>query len=647
MDKKNTLIGVLFIAAAIFVMVQQTRDAARQAEAEQAARQVAEQQEKSVAAQAADDLAEAHPDAAPTGRPASRASDGGPSVFAPSDASATGPVEAVESEVPEKTWTLANEHIRVTFTSKGGAIKEVAFITKDHDGGLKYPAVLGSEEPYVFNAGSDIAALAISLDTNGDGKPEAYAPDYKLDEIDETGLRVQFSFKDPNGGAIIRAYVLAPEGGELDPYVVQHETYFVNQSKQPLDLQAVYLNVGTAPPTKGDVTKDFLNFGYYVGDDATFLKMRKFDGSKGIMGMGAHPSRDYIAEGLVSPDNGQGEVVWASIKNQFFASVLTPEGVLGTGIFAEPVDMSASVEDPDLQRGMTGALEFNLGTVNAGERKAVQATYYVGPKEYFRLSTLGQNQDEIMQFGFFGGISKILLWALVSIHGVIAHIAPTWGWGFSIILLTVIIKGLLWPLTQVQVRSAKHMAKIQGPMKELQEKYKDNPQKLQQETMKLFKEHKVNPAAGCLPIFIQMPIFFALYYMLRTSSDLRFSPFLWIKDLALPDTLPFLPAWFHLLPLLMGAAMVVQMRMTPTPTTDNFQRKLFQFMPLIFLVFCYRFPSGLVLYWTVQNCISIFQQWLTNRSREEGETEGGVTNAPAPAKKAAKTAPAKTVKKRK
>lgn len=636
MDKKNTIIGVLLIGAAILLMFQQQKDAQRAAEQQRAL-------EKLQRAQATE-VAEDSPDALNEAPPATTHEASGPSVFVQADQETVAPAVTVaeESDAPEETYTLENGFIRVTFTSKGGAIKEVAFIDQAKDGRLKYPATLGSDQPYVFNAGSDVPALAISLDTDADGVPEHYAPDYRLDERDEATKRIQFSYGDPHGGAIIRAYVLQGQGSEIDPYVIQHETYFVNQSGQPLDLQAVYFNVGTAPPTEGDVRKEFLNFGYYADGSAEFLSMGKFTGSGGFIGIGASAPRDFIAEGLAT--GAAGEAVWASIKNQFFASVLTPEGALGTGIFAEPVDLSATIEDPELQKGLTGSLAFNLGRVPAGGQKSVQATYYVGPKEYFRLSTLGKNQDEIMQFGFFGGISKLLLWALVGIHGVVAHIAPTWGWGIAIILLTVIIKALLWPLTAVQVRSAKHMAKIQGPMKELQEKYKDNPQKLQQETMKLFKEHKVNPAAGCLPILVQIPIFFALFYMLRTSSDLRFSPFLWIKDLSVPDTLPFMPHWFHLLPLFMGAAMLVQMRMTPTPTTDNFQRKMFQFMPLIFLIFCYKFPSGLVLYWTVQNGISIFQQWLTNRSREEGEADG-VTNAPAPTKKAAKTRPAQTTKK--
>ncbi|GHB98222.1 membrane protein insertase YidC [Cerasicoccus arenae] len=626
MDKKNTIFGVLLIGAAIFLMSQDMRTKQRAAEEQRKQLTQTEQVKEAVS----------NPEALPTS--VAEATGGETrSVFAAADLPEPAIVAAPESDLPEQTYDLANEHIRVTFTSKGGAIKHVAFTDTMPDGRLKYPATLNSEEPYIFGAGSEKPALAISMNLDSDGVPDEFAPDFTVTKIDKVAGVIQFAYQDASGGAIVRNYVLTKEGGEQDPYVIQHDTHFINKSDKPLPLEAMFLNVGSAPPTKGDVRKEFLNFGYYAAGDAEFIKMSKFTGSKGFMGMGASPERDAFYEGM---DNAGGEIVWVSIKNQFFTSVLTPTDALGSGIFAKPIDLGESIEDPDLQMGMTGAMEFDLGSVPVGEQKSIRASYYVGPKEYFRLNTLGQNQDEIMQFGFFGGISKILLWALVGIHGILVHVAPTWGWGFSIILLTCFIKALLWPLTQVQVKSAKAMGKIQAPMKELQEKYKDNPTKLQQETMKLFKENKVNPAAGCLPIVLQIPIFFALFYMLRTSSDLRFSPFLWIKDLSVPDTLPFMPDWFHLMPLLMGAAMVVQMRMTPTPTTDNMQRKIFQFMPLIFLAFCYKFPSGLVLYWTVQNCISILQQWLTNRKRDDAPKDGviDVTPAKEPAKKKAANA---------
>lgn len=621
MDKKNTIIGILLIGAAMYLMTQDGMKRAEQAEAQQAAQQ----------------QVEAMPDPA-NGKPSAKPANKGDGLFA-DEATETPEAPAdpeslisEASDLPEQTYELANDYIRVTFTSKGGGIKQVAFIDHMVDGRLKYPATLNGEEPYLFNAGAEKPALALSWQEDDDGLPDEFTGDFTVTQLDPAKGAIQFTYQHPSGKNIVRNYLLSmatPQQAEVaeedavDPYVIQHDTHFINKGQASWPLEAMFINVGTAPPTLGDVRHEFLNFGYYAAGDAEFLRMSKFTGSKGFLGFGASSPNASIELGLVDETTGQPIAVWASIKNQFFASVLTPTDTLGSGVFAKPVDLSATMEDPELQKGMTGAMKFDLGSVPVGEKKSILTTFYVGPKEYFRLNTLGADQDEIMQFGFFGGISKILLYALVSIHDVIVHFAPTWGWGFAIIILTCIIKGLLWPLTQVQVRSAKAMQKIQGPMKELQEKYKDNPTKLQQETMKLFKEHKVNPAAGCLPILLQIPIFFGLYVMLRTSSDLRFSPFLWIEDLSVPDTIPGLPAWFHLLPLLMTGAMVIQMRMTPTPTTDNMQRKIFQFMPVIFLVFCYKFPSGLVLYWTVQNCISIFQQWLTNRKRDDEPAAAG------------------------
>ena len=213
-----------------------------------------------------------------------------------------------------------------------------------------------------------------------------------------------------------------------------------------------------------------------------------------------------------------------------------------------------------------------------------------------------------MQFGFLGFFSKLLLAFMYAIHSVI----PSWGW--SIIIMTVCIKTLFWPLTAQASRSQKRMAKIQGPMAELKEKYKDNPQKMQQETMKLFKTHQVNPLAGCLPMLIQMPIFLGLFYMLRTASELRFEPFLWVADLSQPDTIMEIGGYpLNLLPLLMGLTMFMQMHMMPvSPTADPMQQKIFKFMPAIFLVFLYNFSSGLTLYWTVQNILTIVQQKIIN-----------------------------------
>jgi YidC/Oxa1 family membrane protein insertase len=262
------------------------------------------------------------------------------------------------------------------------------------------------------------------------------------------------------------------------------------------------------------------------------------------------------------------------------------------------------------ESGIAASMKFVVGALDGGEKKSLFSDFYIGPKDFSRLSAFNGEQDRVMQFGFFGAISELLLRTMLKIHSLI----PNWGW--AIIVLTTIVKLLLWPLTNAQVRSSKKMAAIQEPLKLIKEKFKNNPQKLQAETMKLFKENQINPAAGCLPIFIQIPIFFGLYYMLRTSSDLRFAHFLWIKDLSLPDTIGHIFGFpLNILPLLMGVTMIWQMRVTPTPTMNGHQNLMMKLMPGIFLICCYNFPSGLVLYWTVQNLLTIAQQFTMYRGK--------------------------------
>jgi len=265
------------------------------------------------------------------------------------------------------------------------------------------------------------------------------------------------------------------------------------------------------------------------------------------------------------------------------------------------------------ETGITGSAGYAIETLPAGGGRELSFDFYIGPKEFKRLQSLGNEQDRVMQFGFLSFFSKLLLSLMYAIHAVI----PSWGW--SIVIMTIIIKTLFWPLTANASRSQKRMQKIQEPMKELREKYKDNPQKMQQETMKLFKEHRINPVAGCLPILIQMPIFLGLFYMLRTASELRHEPFLWVRDLSQPDTIAEIGGFpLNLLPLIMGATMYFQMRMMPvSPTADPMQQKIFKFLPFVFLVFLYNFSSGLVVYWTVQNLLTILQQKIINSRPDE------------------------------
>jgi YidC/Oxa1 family membrane protein insertase len=497
-----------------------------------------------------------------------------------------------ESAAPEQTLTLSNEFIEVDLTTRGGAIRTVEFLKTKR----------GGRDDYVFNRDGYLPALSLSYEAS-DGALREFALDYRI--VEQSSDSVTFLLDTGEGLAIRRDYQIAPTGSEAEPYMIQHSTTFVNKSASAISPRTIYYNLGTARPiTREQIGFNFLNVGYFDGEDAEFIPINKLTGSKGFLGIGGNAPQDLINESV--------RMEWASVKNQFFASVLS-SNVAANDLFIFPVESPPSEGAQPGRAGITGSAGYDVGTIGVGESNTMDFDVYVGPKEFKRLQALGNEQDLVMQFGFLGFFSKLLLAFMYAIHTVV----PSWGW--SIVIMTICIKLIFWPLTAKASRSQKRMAKIQGPMAELKEKYKDNPQKMQQETLKLFREHQVNPVAGCLPMLIQMPIFLGLFYMLRTASELRHEPFLWVSDLSMPDTL-FEVGGFpvNILPLIMGFTMFLQMSMMPvSPTADPMQQKIFKFLPFIFLVFLYNFSSGLVLYWTVQNILTIIQQKIINSRPDE------------------------------
>lgn len=241
---------------------------------------------------------------------------------------------------------------------------------------------------------------------------------------------------------------------------------------------------------------------------------------------------------------------------------------------------------------------------------------YAGPKEYDRLKALNIGLEHIINFGFFSVIALPLFWILKLFYKVIGN------YGWAIILLTLIVRIPFIPLINKSQKSMKKMQEIQPRMAELKEKYKKDPQRMQKEMMELYKKHKVNPVGGCLPILLQIPVFFALYKILLIAIELRHASFmLWIKDLSAPDTLfGHIPSWFPLiggfaigpLPIVMGITMVIQQKMTPT-SMDPTQNKMMMLMPIIFTFLFLNFASGLVLYWLMNNVFSIAQQFYANK----------------------------------
>ncbi|MEW6674518.1 MAG: membrane protein insertase YidC [Nitrospirota bacterium] len=241
---------------------------------------------------------------------------------------------------------------------------------------------------------------------------------------------------------------------------------------------------------------------------------------------------------------------------------------------------------------------------------------YAGPKEHDRLSKLNVGLEHIIDFGFFSIIARPLFWLLKFFYKFIGN------YGWAIVLLTIITRIPFIPLVNKSQKAMKKMQEIQPRLAEIKEKYKKDPQRMQREMMELYKKHKVNPMGGCLPILLQIPVFFALYKILLIAIELRDAPFmLWIKDLSAPDSLfGHIPSWFPLigdfavgpLPIIMGITMIIQQKMTPT-SMDPTQAKIMMLMPIIFTFLFLNFASGLVLYWLINNILSIAQQFYVNR----------------------------------
>lgn len=597
MDKKNTILGIACIAAGIGFMFWQSQQIEKQRleQLQQAETLEAPTAESTTTADAGWTTAEG-------GTPLVDVEPAAVSELF-KDAEAARPETAMASLAAEKTVVLANEYIEAIFTTRGGAIRTVSFLKTKR----------GERDDYVFNQDGLLPAMSLSYSAT-DGQMREFALDYRIEA--QTADSVTFALDTAEGMLIRRSYRIAPSGSEAEPYMIEHNTVIENGSSSAKSLATVYFNLGTARRITDDqVGANYLNVGYFNGEDAEFIPLKKLTGGKGFMGIGASAPTDEIAHA--------GRIEWASVKNQFFASVLYSADTPGGDLYVYPVEASAEGHP-----GISGSAGYDIGTLDAGETKSLDFQFYIGPKEFKRLQALGNNQDLVMQFGFLGFFSKLLLAFMYAIHSVV----PSWGW--SIVIMTICIKTLFWPLTAKASRSQKRMAKIQGPMAELKEKHKDNPQKMQQETLKLFKEHQVNPVAGCLPMIIQMPIFLGLFYMLRTASELRHEPFLWVSDLSMPDTLFEIGGFpINILPMIMGITMFLQMSMMPvSPTADPMQQKIFKFLPFIFLVFLYNFSSGLVLYWTVQNLLTILQQKIINSRPDEPLKPIAAAAAPAKVK---------------
>ena len=245
-----------------------------------------------------------------------------------------------------------------------------------------------------------------------------------------------------------------------------------------------------------------------------------------------------------------------------------------------------------------------VGEVAPGADKVVDSTLYVGPQDQRRLEYIAPNLDLVVDYGWLTFLAKPIYWLLAFLQGLVGN------WGWAIVLLTVLVKAILYPISAAGYKSMARMRDVAPRMKAIQEKYANDKQALNQAMMELYRREKINPAGVCLPIMLQIPVFLALYWVLLATVELRGAPWLlWVNDLASPD--PYL-----ILPLLMVATMIIQMKISPRPT-DPTQAKVMMIMPVVFGVMFFFFASGLVLYWLTNNVLSIWQQWYVNKQIEE------------------------------
>jgi len=535
---------------------------------------------------------------------------------------ASAPVMVFDTNMEEQTLVFTNKlqlagvliTNRYTFTSRGGGLKLVELLNYPQTISARWKGQItnsAASSHASLNARANVPVLAVLGDEKfvGDGN-------FTLTPV-AGGVRAEKTFAD--GLRLVKNFSFSSN------YLLNASVRIENTSDKPLTLAAQELVVGTATPMDADDSGQVEGAMWSDGTTAVDQPLMAFSGGGCSR---AAPKTEIRA--------GTGNVVWAAAHNQFFALVAMPkepaqEMVARTVTLPRFQNVGVTTNGISPQ-GIQTALIYPAQTLTANSAVERQIILFAGPKEYRTLARIGEdlknNVDQVMNFGSgfgsFWGVgtffAKLLLSAMNWLHDV-----TTVGYGWTIVLITVIIKLMFWPLTRASTRSMKRMQELAPQLKALKEKYKDDAQQLTKKQWELYKKNKVSPMSGCLPMLIQMPVFIGFFTMIRSAIELRGAHFLWALDLSKPDTLFMIPGVtflpfistpeglpFNLLPLLMGGAMLWQSHLTPvSPGMDPSQAKMMRYMPLMFLLFLYNYSSGLALYWTVNNVLTVLQTKYT------------------------------------
>lgn len=502
-------------------------------------------------------------------------------VATPAADSTPTPTPPAATTIAARAESLSNENAEFTFNSGTGGIEQVVLRMHKSENESHVSLNRSRSMPIGglgFNPGEVLGGFEMATDP---AKGEA-----------------TFSSKQSGGLEITKRFAVPVGANKEKPYAITLDVTFKNPSTAPLQVPEFFIGAGGAAPLHVNDLPMYTRFDWGHGGSMTNIDVNWFSASSvPIIGIPIHGLRPLYEE--TKPD-----LQWVAVTSQYFCTIITPKDAnQAQSVWSKRFDAPSLNGKPVF--GIQGGIKERSFTLAPGASETRSFEIYAGPKVLPLLRKLGPTQDKVMNFGMFGFVSEFLLWSMNGLHGLLGNYAA------SIIVLTLLIKSVLWPVQNKATKEMRKMAALSPKMTEMREKHKDNPQKLNEETMKLYKEYGVNPFSGCLPMLIQIPIFFGFYAMLGTAIELRNSSFFWVVDLSQPDTITHLLSFpINILPLLMAGTMVWQMIITPK-TGDAMQQRIFYFMPIIFLVFCYNYASGLALYWTTQNLFSIVQLYFT------------------------------------
>ncbi len=488
----------------------------------------------------------------------------------PASSSSTAAI-ATDTQVKGRVITLENDVFRLKVDTLGGDVISSELLKYDAELKSNTPFVLLKNTPeHVYIAQSGLIGKDGIDSTAGRADYQVSGDNFKLAD-GQNELSVPFVFE-KNGVTYRKIFVL--KRGEYDVGV---NFEIQNQSANAIEVEPYGQLRHTLVESSGSMAMPTYTGGAYSSSETNYKKY----------------SFEDMGNANLSVNTKAG---WVAILQHYFVSAWIPNQDSDNQLY--------SLTDKANNIGSIG-YRGPVTVVPAGATQTITSKLWTGPKLQEQMGEVANHLDLTVDYGWAWFIAKPLFKLLTIIQSLVQN------WGLAIIGVTLVVKAILYPLTKAQYTSMAKMRMLQPKMQEMRERFGDDRQRMSQEMMKLYKEEKVNPLGGCLPILLQMPIFIALYWTFMEAVELRHAPFFgWIQDLSAQDP-------YYILPILMGGSMFLLQKMSPTPVADPMQQKVMNFMPLIFMVFFLWFPAGLVLYWLVSNLITIVQQQLIYRGLEK------------------------------